>query len=305
MPGTVFAHTGPMNSPVLDPGKGIPGVAGQRDATEAAGNPRLEQTVFIKGQMRDRVISIEKLRMACKECSLSSLCLPVGLSSEDTNRLASIIQTNRVYHRGDMLFRSSERFTKLLVVKSGSVKTFTEHAESGEQILGFHLPGEIVGLDGIAEDCHLSSAMALETTACCEVPFSRLEGLTTQIPSLQHHFYKLFSKEIGHENQMLTLLGRFNAEQRLAAFLLSVSSRLRQRGLSPTDFQLSMSRGEIGNYLGLAVETISRLFRKFHEQGLVETERKRVMLVDFEGLSSLIEEHDPGCIHKQGASTNQ
>lgn len=240
--------------------------------------------------MKETVISLEKLRQACKDCSLSVLCLPVGLSGEDTGRLSAILQTNRIYHRGDMLFRHCDRFSKLYVVKSGSVKSFTEHAETGEQILGFHLPGEVVGLDGIAEDFHLSSAMALETTACCEFPFNQLEKLTTHVPSLQHHVYRLMSKEIVHENQMLTLLGRFNAEQRLAAFLLSLSERARRRGLSSTEFQLSMSRSEIGNYLGLAVETISRLFRKFHEQGLVHADRKRVTLLDLTRLTAMIDD---------------
>ena len=242
--------------------------------------------------MKNSVVSLDRLRLACRECSLSTLCLPLGLSADDVNKLSSVIQTNRIYHRGDILFRNTDAFAKLYVVKSGSVKSFTEHAETGEQILGFHLPGEVVGLDGVATSFHQSSATALETTACCEMPFSQLEKLTMQIPSLQHHLYRLFSKEIGQENQMLTLLGRFNAEQRLAAFHLSVSSRLNQRGLSATEFQLSMSRSEIGNYLGLAVETISRLFRKFQEQGLVKADRKRVKLLDHQRLASMVDDND-------------
>lgn len=250
--------------------------------------------------MKDKVVPLDRLRLACKECSLAALCLPVGLSNDDVNRLASIIQTNHVYHRGDLLFRHGESFSRLFVVKSGSVKTFTEHPETGEQILGFHLPGEIVGLDGIADDQHLSSATALETTACCEMPFAQLESLTAHIPSLQHQVYRLLSREIGQETQMLAVLGRFNAEQRLAAFLLSVSMRFKQRGLSATEFQLSMSRSEIGNYLGLAVETISRLFRKFQEQRLVETDRKHVKILDYDGLSRIVDDSENCCQRHQG-----
>lgn len=249
--------------------------------------------------MKDTVVSIDRLRVACRECSLATLCLPLGLTSDDVNKLSSVIQTNRIYHRGDVLFRNTETFSKLYVVKSGSVKSYTEHSETGEQILGFHLPGEVVGLDGVASGSHQSSATALETTACCEMPFAQLEKLTAQIPSLQHHLYRIFSKEIGQENQMLTLLGRFNAEQKLAAFLLSISTRLNQRGLSATEFQLSMSRSEIGNYLGLAVETISRLFRKFQEQGLVQADRKRVKLLDNQRLASMIDEHETKCIRQR------
>ncbi|AHF02882.1 transcriptional regulator [Marichromatium purpuratum 984] len=235
-----------------------------------------------------KVVSLETIRVACKNCTLSSLCLPVGLTQEDVERLDDIVKRTRPLHRGDFLFRDGDRFRSLYVVKTGSVKTFAPSPEGGEQVLGFHLPGEIIGLDAIDKDEHACSAKVLETSAICEIPFQRLEELTCSIPSLQHQMYRLLSKEIGHDTDMLLLLGKKNAEERLAAFLLSLSQRLHKRGLSPSDFYLSMSRHEIGNYLGLAVETVSRLFTRFQDDGLMRVDRKHIELLDLPALEALV-----------------
>ncbi|MBK1731130.1 fumarate/nitrate reduction transcriptional regulator Fnr [Thiococcus pfennigii] len=235
-----------------------------------------------------KVISFETIRVVCKNCTLATLCLPMGLTPEDTERLDKIVKRNRPLHRGDYLFRSGERFRSLYVVKTGSVKTYAPSEEGGEQVLGFHLPGEIIGLDAIEKDHHICSARVLETSAICEIPFNRLEELTCCIPSLQHQMFRLLSKEIGHDTDMLLLLGKRNAEERLATFLVSLSRRLQRRGLSPNDFYLSMSRHEIGNYLGLAVETVSRLFTRFQDEGLLEVDRKHVQLKDLAALEAIV-----------------
>jgi CRP/FNR family transcriptional regulator len=212
----------------------------------------------------------------------------MGLASEDVERLDDIVKRTRPLHRGDFLFRYGDRFRSLYVVKTGSLKTFAPSAEGGEQVLGFHLPGEIVGLDAIDKDAHACSAKVLETSAICEIPFARLEELTATIPSLQHQLFRLLSKEIGYDTDMLLLLGKKSAEERLGAFLLSMSRRLAKRGLSATDFYLSMSRHEIGNYLGLAVETVSRLFTRFQDDGLMRVDRKHIELFDLDGLESVV-----------------
>ena len=235
-----------------------------------------------------KVISFESIRVACRNCTLMTLCLPLGLAPEDVERLDSIVRRNRPLHRGDFLFQSGDRFRSLFVVKTGSVKTFAQSPEGGEQVLGFHLPGEIIGLDAIDKDAHVCSAKVLETSAVCELPFGRLEELSVTIPSLQHQMYRLLSKEIAHETEMLLLLGKKSAEERLATFLLSLSQRFRKRGLSPTDFYLSMSRHEIGNYLGLAVETVSRLFTRFHDEGLLKVDRKHIQLTDLDALEAMV-----------------
>ena len=239
--------------------------------------------------MADRkIISFENIKVACRNCSLSTLCLPMGLVPEDVEKLDAIVKRNRPLHRGDHLFRQDEGFHSLYVVKTGSVKTYAPSEDGGEQVLGFHLPGEIIGLDAILENRHGCSAKVLETSAVCELPFDRLEELAASVASLQHQLYRLMSKEIGDETQMLMLLGKKNAEERLAAFLLSLSNRFKRRGFSATDFYLSMSRHEIGSYLGLAVETVSRLFTRFQEQGLVRVERKHIQIIDRDALEAVV-----------------
>ncbi len=239
--------------------------------------------------MNDRtVISFENIKIACSGCNLVTLCLPMGLDPDDVEQLNKIIKRSRPLHRGDHLFMESDRFNYLYVVKTGSVKTYAPNEDGGEQVLGFHLPGELIGLDAIEEGRHHCSAKVLETSAVCEIPFSQFVELSSTIPSLQHQMYRLLSREISHDEEMLALLGKKNAEERLADFLLSLSQRFKSRGFSPFDFYLSMSRHEIGNYLGLAVETISRLFTRFQDEGLLKVERKHIQLVNIEGLHVIL-----------------
>ncbi len=234
------------------------------------------------------VISIDKIKVACRNCSLSTLCLPLGLNPEDVDRLDSIVKRNRPLQRGDHLFRSGEHFRQLYIVKTGVVKTYTQSSDGDEQVVGFHLPGEILGLDAIQDSAHGCSAKALETTAVCELPFGRLEELSASIPSLQHQMFRLLSKEISEEAEMMSLLSKSTAEERLASFLISLSERFKRRGFSASDFFLSMSRQEIGSYLGLALETVSRLFTRFQEDGVLKVERKHVQIIDADRLRSMV-----------------
>lgn len=243
--------------------------------------------------MDKNVISLDKIKVACRDCTLSTLCLPMGLRPEDVDRLDAIVKRNRPLQRGDHLFRSGETFRSLYVVKTGAVKTFTQTNDGDEQVVGFHLPGEVLGLDAIQDGQHGCSARALETTAICELPFERLEELSSNVPSLQHQMFRLLSKEIGQEAEMMALLGRSTAEERVASFLLSLSERFRRRGFSATDFFLSMSRQEIGSYLGLALETVSRLFTRFQDERILKVERKHVQILDIERLRNMISHQSP------------
>ncbi|AKH22120.1 fumarate/nitrate reduction transcriptional regulator Fnr [Sedimenticola thiotaurini] len=235
-----------------------------------------------------KVISFDNIKVACRNCSLTSLCLPMGLTPEDVDQLDAIVKRSRPLHRGDHLFQQGDDFQCIYVVKTGTVKSFDPGEDGSEQVLGFHLPGEMIGLDAIESGYHNCSAKILETTAVCEIPFERLEELSSTIPSLQHQMYRLMSREIGQDENMLTLLGKRNAEERLASFLLSLSERFQRRGFSPSDFYLSMSRHEIGNYLGLAVETVSRLFTRFQDEGLLKVERKHIQLLDIPRLQQIL-----------------
>ncbi|MEN8213383.1 MAG: fumarate/nitrate reduction transcriptional regulator Fnr [Pseudomonadota bacterium] len=233
------------------------------------------------------IISLLKEHAGCKTCNLSSLCLPVGLSEDEVDKLDSIVYRNTPYHRGDLLYKQGERFRGLFVVKSGSVKGFYEDRDGMQHVVGFFLPGEIIGLEAIHSGYHNCTASVMETTAACEVPFEQLESLTAEVPGLQHQLLRLLSKEVHNDCGMVALLGNNSAEQRVAAFLVSLSSRYHSRGLSSMEFNLSMSRAEIASYLGLAVETVSRTFSRFQEKGLLEVERKNIKLLDSEALTDI------------------
>jgi CRP/FNR family transcriptional regulator len=237
----------------------------------------------------EKVVSLKDIRVACRECSLIEICLPVGIGQSDLDRLDSIIDRKRPLPRGDHLFRIGDPFQCLYAVRSGSLKTYATSEDGQEQVMGFHLmgfhlPGELIGLDAIAEGDHPLAAKALETTSICEIPFHDLESLGTQLPSLQHQLLRIMSKEIRDDEHNMVILGQKSAEERLASFLISLSNRFIRRGFSAHQFNLSMSRSDIGNYLGLALETVSRLFTRFQNEGLLRVDRKHIELIDRERL---------------------
>lgn len=237
--------------------------------------------------MNDKVVDISKIKVACQNCSLFQLCLPMGVDKDDLSRLDEIIKRKRPVKRGDDLFRVGDEFKAIYAVRSGSIKTYSPSHDGQEQVTGFHLPGELLGLDAISNGHHPCTAKSLETTSVCEIPFERLEELGHQIPSLQRQMFRVMSREIFEEESHTLLLGKRNAEERLAAFLLSVSSRFKSRGFSATEFNLSMSRNDIGNYLGLAVETVSRMFTRFQDEGVLSVERKHVEIHDLDRLHEM------------------
>ncbi|WP_455218588.1 fumarate/nitrate reduction transcriptional regulator Fnr [Kaarinaea lacus] len=241
--------------------------------------------------MNQKVVTLNNIKVACENCSLARLCLPMGLETSDVERLNEIVSRSKPHHRNDYLFREGEKLKGIYAVKTGSIKTYISREDGTEQVLGFHLPGEIIGLDAIETGVHGCTAKVLETTAVCLIPYEQLEKLSMEIPSLQHQMFRLMSREISNESNMLILLGKRNADERLATFLISLSNRYKQRGFSATEFNLSMSRNEIGNYLGLAVETVSRLFTRFQEEGILRVERKHIELIDLGALEAICDNH--------------
>lgn len=226
-------------------------------------------------------------KVACQDCSLHQLCLPVGIDRKDLAELDHIIKRRRPIQRGDHLFVASDKFRSIYAVRSGSLKTYNLTEDGREQVTGFFLPGEIVGLDAIGEGVHACSARALETTSVCEIPFEDLEGLGERIPALTHQLLRIMSKEMHHDQVLLMLLGKRAAEERLAALLLNLSQRYGLRGYSSIEFNLSMSRHDIANYLGLAVETVSRLFSRMQEDGMLAVRSRHVRLTDVDKLRAL------------------
>jgi len=232
-------------------------------------------------------IELPQIKVACESCSLRKLCLPYGLESKDMNLLDDSITRPKAIEKHDYLFQAGQSFNAISVVRSGSIKTFTVANSGEQQVTGFHLPGEIVGFDGVSEDVHQCSAMALETTTVCQLPFDGLEHVMTAVPGLQRQLHRIMSRELVEEQHMLLQIGKMTAEQRLAAFLINFALRLKQRGFSPNEFNFSMSRSDIANYLGLAVETVSRQFTQFQNDGLIKTDRKFIQILDFEGLNAI------------------
>lgn len=238
----------------------------------------------MESNIAGKVINIRGLKQACKHCSLHDLCLPLGMSEDDLDLLENIIRQRRPIQRSDHLYRPGDKLTSIFAVRSGSIKTYTLTNDGQEQITGFHLPGELLGLDAISEGMHPCAAKALETTSVCEMPFDQLEELAARIPGLQHQLFRIMSRGLQADEHFMTLLGKKSSDERLAAFLLGLSQRFHQRGYSALEFNLSMSRNDIANYLGLAVETVSRLFSRFQSNGLIDVHRKLVAIKDLEGL---------------------
>ncbi|MFL1404143.1 fumarate/nitrate reduction transcriptional regulator Fnr [Marinobacter sp. M1N3S26] len=228
-----------------------------------------------------------KSRTSCQYCSLSNLCLPLALDSSEMNRLDDVVNRDHIINRGEQVFTQNAPFRSCFAVKSGAIKTSVVTESGEEQITGFFMPGDLVGLDSMSDDTHASSAKALERTSVCEIPVDQLEKLVHIMPGLQHHILHLMSQEIRNSHQLSVLLSKNTAEERIAALLLSLSTRFHRRKLSPTHFNLPMARNDIANFLGLAVETVSRVFTRFQNQGLIRARGRDIELVNIEALQAM------------------
>ncbi|TWG79611.1 CRP/FNR family transcriptional regulator [Cupriavidus gilardii J11] len=233
-------------------------------------------------------IPLQDTSTRCSTCSLGQLCLPVGMSARDVEKMDSLVQERIRVRKGETLYRMGDALTAVYAVRFGTLKTHLTMEDGRSQISGFYLPGEVVGFDGLTEMRHASDATALEDAEVCVVRYDELQTLSAALPSLQHQFMRLMSKEITQDQMMLITLGSMRAEERLAGFLVNLSERLSARGYSPSEFVLRMSREEIGSYLGLKLETVSRLFSRFAEAGLIQIRQRHVKLVDMQGIRQII-----------------
>ncbi|ROQ20671.1 MULTISPECIES: fumarate/nitrate reduction transcriptional regulator Fnr [Marinimicrobium] len=224
---------------------------------------------------------------SCGTCRLNTLCLPLSLHLDDVDQLNRIVQRGRPLHKGEHLYRAEDPFDALFAIRSGAVKASTLNEQGEEQVTGFYLPGELVGLDGIADNRYTNTVVALETSSICEIPFEQVEDLSLKIPSLQRNVFQLLSREITQDQQLISLLSKSSAEERVATLLLSLSSRHQRRKLSPTAFRLPMSRTDIGNFLGLTIETISRVFSRLQQQKVLSVDKKEIHILDMEQLRQL------------------
>ncbi|GGY32857.1 transcriptional activator protein anr [Bacterioplanes sanyensis] len=253
--------------------------------------------------MKPSAISSMPLRGSqphCQTCSLNALCLPLSLSDNDMERLDDIIRRGRPIQKGQLLFQQGEDFQSVFAVRTGALKTYTLASNGEEQITGFHLASELIGLAGYDNGQYPLTAKALETTTVCEIPLTQLEALADDLPDLRRQLMRTMGTEIRHDQNMMLLLSKKNAEERVASFLLDISQRYARRGFSANHFRLPMSRVDISNYLGLAVETISRVFTRFQKNGLIETQGKEVILQDvatLQQLAGIKDEED--CSHQK------
>jgi CRP/FNR family transcriptional regulator, anaerobic regulatory protein len=228
-----------------------------------------------------RAADAAALRTRCSTCNLREVCFPRGLSGADNEMLDEIVYTRRRVKRGDSLYRAGSGFDSLYAVRSGFFKSNVVLEDGRDQVTGFHMAGEILGMDGIGADAHAADVVALEDSEVCVIPYARLEQ-----PNLQRQLHKVMSRELVREQGVMMLLGTMNAEERLAAFLLNLSQRFTARGFSASEFHLRMTRDEIGSYLGLSLETVSRIFSRFHDDGLIAVQQKHVRILDIAALKA-------------------
>lgn len=231
----------------------------------------------------------------CQDCSISALCLPFSLNLQELDKLDSIIERKKPIQKSQVIFKSGDLLRALYAIRSGSIKSFTLDETGQEQITAFHLPGDLVGFDAIINQQHASFAQALETSMVCEIPFDVLDQLSGEMPKLRQQIMRLMSHEIQNDHRMILLLSKMSAEERLAAFIYNLSQRYSARGFSAKEFGLTMTRGDIANYLGLTVETISRLLGRFKKSNILSVQGKFITIHDLEQLKQLADIKNPTC----------
>lgn len=232
------------------------------------------------------------IKVACSNCNLRELCMPMGLSEQDLERIDQLVAARKKIKKGDFLFHSGAPFKSIYAIRTGFFKTSVTTEDGRDQVSGFQMAGEIIGLDGIVNDHHACDAIALEDAEVCVMPFEKIEQLSLEVKSLQHHVHKMMSREIVRENSVILLLGSMKAEERLAAFLLNLVQRLHARGFSQSELVLRMTREEIGSFLGLKLETVSRAFSKFAEEGIIDVKQRNLKIMKPEALKQIVNSQD-------------
>lgn len=261
------------------------------------GYSRIFDGVCAANDAKMQPMNLQTIKVACSNCNLRELCMPMGLSAVELDRIDEVVSVRRKIKRGTPLFRNGEKFASLYAIRTGFFKTCVASEDGRDQVTGFQMAGEIIGLDGIVNDHHTCDAVALEDAEVCVMPFDRIEELSREINGLQRHVHKIMSREIVREHGVMLLLGSMRAEERLAAFLLNLVQRLHARGFSQSELILRMTREEIGSYLGLKLETVSRTFSKFSEDGIIEVKQRHVRIMDTDALSKIVNHDDCGSQH--------
>ena len=237
---------------------------------------------------RARVVRLTGQNVTCQNCSLAGLCLAKGRPVEELDELDRIIKRRAPLHRYERLFGAGDKCRFLYAVRSGAVKSWITSANGDERIIGFHLPGELVGVDALDDGHHSCTAAALETTSLCRVPFDALSGLATAFPGINAQVQRLLGETLTQANDLLVLLGKKSALERMASFLLNLSGRLKRRGFSHREFSLTMTRNDVGNHLGLALGTVCRLLAELQDNGALSVRRRYIHIHDLDYLRAVI-----------------
>jgi CRP/FNR family transcriptional regulator len=226
--------------------------------------------------------------VTCSSCNMREMCLPGTLCAEDLARVENLVYARRRVRRGESLFGAGDEFKAVYAIRSGFFKSSLVDGDGREQVTGFFMGGELLGMDGLGSGRHNGTAAALEDSEVCVMPFSLIEEMARELPTLQRHLHSVLAREIVRDHGVMMLLGSMRAEERLATFLLNLSKRFTRRGYSASDFHLRMTREEIGSYLGLKLETVSRLFSQFQKDGLIAVEQKHVRILDISGIERIL-----------------
>ena len=244
------------------------------------------------------VLDLQALRRGCAHCSLQQLCLPAGIGLDGVRQLDSIVRRRRPIARGASLFRMGDPLEAVYVARDGAFKTIAISEGGEERVVGFHLPGELIGLDALGADVHRCDAIALTTANVCEVPFDELADVAAQVPGLQHQLLRVIGRSVGLDQDHLDMLARRQASERIALFLHGLSERYRHIGQPELQLKLPMSRDDIARFLGLALETVSRGFTRLQEDGVIAVEGRRVEILDRAELDRLA--HPPEATQPRG-----
>jgi CRP/FNR family transcriptional regulator len=240
--------------------------------------------------MTDKTIPFRGLKASksdCSKCSIQVLCLPASIHGDDFDLLNTIVQNRKPLKRGDCLFITGQKLTSIYVAREGAFKSVVYNEDGHSQVTGFHLPGEILGFDGLGTDYHTCDSIALTVADVCEIPLSELEHVASQMPSLQHQLLKIMGQTINRDQKHIEILAKKNAHERVAIFLHQLAERYKLLGRSEQRFMIPMSREDIGSYLGLVIETVSRTFSKMQEEGLITVNGREIQILKQEKLYAL------------------
>ena len=230
----------------------------------------------------------KKFEVTCSGCNMREMCLTQGMQADDMRLFENVVYARRRVRRGEALFAAGDEFKAIYAVRGGFFKTSLVDGEGREQVTGFFMGGELLGMDGIGAGQYNNASISLEDSEVCVLPYALIEETARKVPALQRQLHAVLAREIVRDHGVMMLLGSMRAEERLATFLLNLSKRFTARGYSPSDFHLRMTREEIGSYLGLKLETVSRLFSRFHDDRLIEVQQKHVRILDIAGLSQIL-----------------